>query len=226
MRKMIGVFVLLSFLLAACANPGIVTSAPNPFGITPSRQPIIITATPLIILPSTSATLPFPPSLTTSLDQHPSPSATSTFTLTPLSTETFTATPTFTLTNAPLPPTITLLGCDTGLDISHGMGEVTNAYVTIANRFGPNLNNMCATLTAADEGRVHPDKTVCVSSLPVGFQVTLKLTIDTTYQVNTIVQVALTSNEGISTLAGGLACNDIGAFKPADNMLQMVVPIP
>jgi hypothetical protein len=220
MKKMTGVFVLLSFILAACGDLGIVTSAPDPFSITPSRQPIIITATPIIVLPSTSATLPFPPSLTNSLDQHPSPSATFTLTFPPPSTETFT------VTNAPLPPTITLLGCDTGFDVSHGMGEVTNAYITVANRFGPDLSNMCATLASADEGRVHPDKTVCVPSLPMGFQVTLKLTIDTTYQVNTIVQVSLTSNEEITTVAGGLACKDIGTFKPADDTLQVVAPIP
>jgi len=96
------------------------------------------------------------------------------------------------------------------------MGEVTNAYVILANTSGPDLTTVCATLSAADEGRVHPDKTVCVPSLPRGTQVTLKLTIDTTFQVDTIVEVGVLSNEGTmaSASAGGLACRDIGAFKP------------
>jgi len=40
------------------------------------------------------------------------------------------------------------------------------------------------------------------------------LTIDTTFQVNTIVEIGVFSNEGIFASAGGLACRDIGAFKP------------
>ena len=43
---------------------------------------------------------------------------------------------------------------------------------------------------------------------------TLKLTIDTTFQVDTIVEISVLSNEGIIASAGGLACRDIGAFKP------------
>jgi hypothetical protein len=121
---------------------------------------------------------------------------------------------------------IQLLGCDTGLDVTHGMGEVTNAYVTIVNASGPDLTTVCATLSAADEGRLHPDKTVCAPSLPRGYQVTLKLTIDTTFQVNTIVGVAVTSNDGIFTTAGGLACGDIGAFKPAQEVIGVLQPIP
>jgi hypothetical protein len=106
------------------------------------------------------------------------------------------------------------------------MGEVTNAYVVIANYTSPSLTNVCATLSAADEGREHPDKTACVAALSAGFQVTFKLTIDTTYSVNTIVDVTVVSDQGISNHAGGLACKDIGSFIPADNTLGVVIPIP
>ena len=75
------------------------------------------------------------------------------------------------------------------------MGEVTNAYITLANPGGPDLTNACLTLSAADEGRAHPDKTVCVPSLIIGFQVTLKLTVDTTTNTATLIQVALTSDQ-------------------------------
>ena len=44
-----------------------------------------------------------------------------------------------------------ILGCNTSLDITHQMGEVTNAYPTIRNTTGNGLTNVCATLTASDE---------------------------------------------------------------------------
>lgn len=106
------------------------------------------------------------------------------------------------------------------------MGEVTNAYVTLVNASGPDLTTVCATLSSVDEGRAHPDKTVCVPSLPRGYQVTLKLTIDTTFRVNTIVQVDVVSNQGMLASAGGLACRDIGAFKPAPETIGVIQPIP
>jgi hypothetical protein len=209
MKRLIVTFALLALLLTACGDMELVTAAPNPFSITPSRPPAILSPTPIFIYPTTSATLPPPPSLTPS--QMPAAEPSPTFTPSP------------TATNTPEPLTIQLLGCDTGLDLTHGMGEVTNAYVTIANASGPDLTTVCATLSSSDEGRVHPDKTVCVPSLPRGYQVTLKLTIDTTFQVNTIVQVDVLSNEGIFASAGGLACRDIGEFKPeAIGVLQPI----
>jgi len=66
-----------------------------------------------------------------------------------------------------------IIGCNTGFDISHGMGEVTNAYVTLQNTGSVDLPNTCGLLRAADEGRPHPDKAKCVDSLPAGYQVTL-----------------------------------------------------
>ncbi len=226
MKKCIGLFVLLSFLLGACGDLGRVTSAPNPFDITPSRQPIILTPTPNIIYPTTSATLPPPPSVTPSFTPSGSPSAALTFSVTPTFTETVTAMPPPTSTGTLPPPAITLLGCATGFDITHGMGEVTNAYVTIANSTGPDLTNACATLSSANEGRPHPDKTRCVSSLPTGYQVTFKLTIDTSFKVNAIVEVSLSSDQEISANTGRISCKEIGAFRPSDDILGKVLPIP
>ena len=228
MKRLIVILAFLSLVLSACGYIGWVTAAPDIYRITPSRPPTILTLTPVIIYPTTSATLPPPPSFTPIptlvTDSSPTFTITSTITVTPTITETSTASPTF--TDTPPPLEITLLGCDTGFDVTHGMGEVTNAYVIVANREGPDLTNVCATLSAADEGRVHPDKTVCAPSLPRGFQVTLKLTIDTTFQANTIVQVSLTSDQGLSANGGGLACKDIGAFMPAAEVIGVLQPVP
>lgn len=216
--------ILLCLLLASCGPFGAVTSGPNPFAVTPSRPPSIITATPILILPTTSATLPPPPSLTPSSTTEFSPTFTSTnesptFTFTP--TETASLTPTFTV--APAPVRLTILGCGTGLDITHGMGEVTNAYVTLVNPSGSTLTNACLTLAAADEGRAHPDKTVCVPALQTGFQVTLKLTVDTTTNTATLVQVALTSDQ-LSLPPNPVAACPALTTAPAN--LGISLPIP
>ena len=112
-----------------------------------------------------------------------------------------------------------------GFDLTHGMGDVTNAYVTIVNVSGLDLTMVCATLSAADEGRVHPDKTVCVPSLPNGYQVTLKLTVDTTFRVNTIMGVNVTTNEGISASVSDMACKDLGTLTPPPEVIGVVEPI-
>jgi len=225
MKRLMLTLAFLSLTLAACSDTEVVTVFPPRNAITPTRPPTILSPTPILIYPTTSATLPPPPSPTPSLTPAAGPSPT--FTLPPTAAETFTPSPTLTLTNTntPVPLAIQLLGCDTGFDLTHGMGEVTNAYVILANTSGPDLTTVCATLSAADEGRVHPDKTACVPSLPRGYQVTLKLTIDTTFQVDTIVEVGVLSNEGTMASAGGLACRDIGAFVPAPEKIGVLEPI-
>ena len=223
MKRLMLTLAFLSLTLAACSDTEVVTVFPPRNAITPTRPPTILSPTPILIYPTTSATLPPPPSPTP--NQTLIAGTSPTFTLPPTATETFTPSPTITLTNIPVPLAIQLLGCDTGFDLTHGMGEVTNAYVVLANASGPDLTAVCATLSAADEGRVHPDKTVCVPSLPRGYQVTLKLTIDTTFQVDTIVEVGVLSNEGTMASAGGLACRDIGAFVPAPEKIGVLEPI-
>jgi hypothetical protein len=105
------------------------------------------------------------------------------------------------------------------------MGEVTNAYIILVNASGPDLTTVCATLSAADEGRVHPDKTVCIPSLPRSYQVTLKLTIDTTFRVDTLINVEVKSNDKILASVGGQSCRDIGLFKPAPELIGVLQPI-
>jgi hypothetical protein len=90
------------------------------------------------------------------------------------------------------------------------MGEVTNAYPVIRNTTGQNLTNVCATLSASDEARVHPEKIVCVAALPAGYQVTLKLTVDTGAGEDTSIQVVAITNEGLSAFASHASCQELG----------------
>lgn len=106
------------------------------------------------------------------------------------------------------------------------MGEVTNAYVTISNVGAAELTNVCATLRGLDEGRPHPDKTKCVPSLAPNYQVTLKLTIDTTYKEDTPIQVDIASNDVLLQRAGKDSCTDIGLFPPGIDDLGVVKPMP
>lgn len=214
MKWLVYALVILAFGLSGCLNTDAVTAAPNPFLITPSRSPYIFTPTPIIVYPTTSPTASAIAETATFTAEAPS-------SFTPIFTET--PPPTFTL--APENLDITLLGCDAGFDVSHGMGEVTNVYVKLANSFGPDLTAVCATLSAADENRVHPDKTICVESLPKGFQTILKLTVDTAFQVSSIVEVAISSSNGLFLRAGGLACTDIGGVRPSEEKLGVVEPI-
>jgi hypothetical protein len=105
------------------------------------------------------------------------------------------------------------------------MGEVTNAFVTLKNNTGTNLANVCTTLNAIDEGRIHPDKTVCVPNLDHGQQVTLKLTVDSTYRVETPIQIEVKSGEELLSRVGQESCRDIGLFAPAPSTLLTPIPI-
>jgi hypothetical protein len=119
---------------------------------------------------------------------------------------------------------VEILGCDTSIDVSHGMGEVTNAYVVLRNIGGTNLTNVNTTLRALDEGREHPDKTVEVSSLLAGYQVTLKLTVDSTYQEQTPIQIEVAADGGLFQRVGAESCEDIGLFAP--NPSDLTTPMP
>jgi hypothetical protein len=135
--------------------------------------------------------------------------------------------PTNTATLLPVLPNIIVevLGCNTSIDITHGMGEVTNAFVKIKNSTGADLTNVCTTLIALDEGRIHPDKTVCVPELKHGLQVTLKLTADSTYQQNTPIQIEVQSGNSLLSRIGQESCTDIGLFSPGPDSLLTPVAI-
>jgi hypothetical protein len=211
-----GLLILMSALLAGC-NGWVIQPFPNnpptPF-LPPTRTPSIFTATPVVIGATATAIV---------------------FTSTPIDTATMSPTDTNLppsdtpiVTWTPAPPmravSVEVLGCNTSIDVTHGMGEVTNAYVTLTNAGNVELTNLRVTLEALDEGREHPDKTLEVSVLPVGYEVTLKLTVDSTYRAETPIQVELTGDEGLFQRVGAESCRDIGLFAPDPASLNTPVP--
>jgi hypothetical protein len=206
--------MLFAFLLSACGWR-IAPLPPAPFYPTPSRTPVILppTPTPLIVTPTEGATPTITPSETI---QANTPTNTATVTSASLATPTIPST-------AELKVEIT--GCNTSLDITHQMGEVTNAYVTISNLGKGNLTNVCATLSASDEAHRHPDKSQCVPSLPAGYQVTFKLTVDTSFKQDTSIQVEVTTNEGVGMEVERESCREIGLPSP-NLQFGIVRPVP
>lgn len=221
MRKF-AFLILSAFMLASC---DLWTVQPQPFPVwtpIPSRTPGIVTATPIIILPTWTSSLP--------ASETPGIVILTPITPTLIPTETFTPQPSD--TPSPTPPpvpiqsvTVDILGCNTSIDITHGMGEVTNAYVTVKNMGTVDLPNTCSLLRAIDEDRDHPDKQKCVDNLPTQYQVTFKLTVDSHYQVGTIIQVDTTSNEAVLLRLDRQSCRDIGLFGGAPTDVGVVKPI-
>lgn len=217
-------FVLVVLLLSAC-NGWIIQPLPDnpPTPFMPFTQaPSVFTATPVVIGVFTAS--PTPHIDTPTPSATPFPAATNTATAIP---------PTFTATIASAPPTsaapaiaLVVLGCNTSIDVLHGMGEVTNAYVTLKNIGGTDLTNVTVTLLALDLGQqTHPDQTALVTTLPVGYQVTLKLTADTTYKKATPIQLEVSSDQGTFPREGAASCTDLGLFPPSANGLKTPVPI-
>lgn len=217
-------FLVFAFSLTACITWDVNPQPIPAWTAIPSRTPGIVSPTPLIIT-VTSATLPY--TLTPSATVE-----TPTITLTPIDT------PSITPTDTISPPTLTftpassqavqieILGCNTSIDIAHGMGEVTNAFITVKNIGTTDLSNTCALLRASDEDRVHPDKQRCVDNLPVGNQVTQKLTVDSAYKQDTLIQVDVTSNDIVLLRVDKQSCRDIGLLTPVPANLGVVIPIP
>jgi hypothetical protein len=185
--------IFLLFLLMTCLTSCSPSVSPQPFPVwtvISTRTPSIITATPNVLLPTISII------------------ATNTPTSTLIPTET--AIP---LTSTPVQAVqVDILGCNTDIDIVHSMGEVTNAYVTVKNTGTIELPNTCSLLRAIDEDREHPDKRACVTNLPVQNQVTFKLTVDSAYQEDTIIQVDTLSNGVLILRVDKHSCRDIGLF--------------
>lgn len=220
--------LLITVLLSSC-NGWIIQPLPNnpptpflPFTPTPS----IFTQTPVVI---GVASFTFTPIVSTSMPlatSTPLPTLTDQPAVTPTVVPTDTPVTEATATNTGIASiSVRVLGCNTSLDVTHGMGEVTNAFVTLTNTGGVELTNLKVTLNALDEGRVHPDKTVELTSLPVGYQVTFKLTVDTTYQKDTPIQVATVSDQSTFPIEGLASCTDIGLFAPKPEGLRTPVPV-
>jgi len=227
MKKIIPA-ILVILLLSSC-NGWIIQPLPNnqptPFlPFTPT--PFLYTQTPMIIGVTSVTSTPSVLTLTPTITTTPFPTFTNQPTQTTSSAPTVTPSPA-TITNTPngIPSVLVkVLGCNTSIDLVHGMGEVTNAFVTVTNTGGIELTNLKVTLYAYDEGREHPDKTVELTSLPIDYQVTFKLTVDSTYKQETPIQVETISNQGTFPREGLASCKDIGIFAPNPNGLNTPVP--
>ena len=215
MKKYV-VLILMAFALSAC-NGWTIQPLPNnpPTPFLPSTlTPSIFTATPVVIgataTPNIPTLTPMATSATQATNTNVSPSDT----------------PVVPFTSAPGQPSISVevLGCNTSIDVTHGMGEVTNAFVVLKNTGSVELTNVKATLNALDEGREHPDKTVEVTALPAGYGVTLKLTVDSTYREETPIQVEVTGDAGLFQRVGVASCQDIGLFAPDPSSLNTPMP--
>ena len=217
MKKLMPLIFLLTLIVTAC--DGWVYNVPTFPAPPPTITPSIFTITPMIITITNTPVLPTGTPTETATSIPVTDTATA-FTEAPP--------PTATLTLPPVSPNIIVevLGCNTSIDITHGMGEVTNAFLTLKNNTGVDLTNVCATLIALDEGRIHPDKTVCAPALAHGQQVTLKLTVDSTYKENTPIQVEIKSGETLLSRVGQDSCTEIGLFAPGPGSLLTPVAIP
>jgi hypothetical protein len=210
--------MLLAPVLASCngwvIQPG-PFNPPTPF-LPATHTPSIFTATPVVI--GVASATPTPQIATATSVSFIT--ATNSPTLIPSNT------PAVAQTSSPSGPAISveILGCNTSIDVTHGMGEVTNAFAILKNTGGVELTNLKATLKALDEGREHPDKTVEVTSLPVGHNVTLKLTVDSTYREETPIQIEVTGDAGLFQRVGSASCKDLGLFAPNPSTLNTPVP--
>jgi len=214
-------FILIALLLSSC-NGWIIQpipyTPPTPF-LPFTQTPSVFTATPVVIGVTNASATPVVATSNFTPTTTPFP-----LTHTAISV---TETPTITATPQPGAPAILLkvLGCNTSIDITHSMGEVTNAFVTLTNNGGIQLTNIKITLFALDEDRVHPDKTVELSSLPVGYQVTVKLTVDSAYQQETPIQVEVATDQGTFPREGSASCTNIGLFAPNPAGLNTPAPV-
>ena len=215
MKRTISLIVVM--LLMASCNGWVIQ--PGPFN--PPTPFLPLTPTPSIFTPTTVVIgLPSATPQIATLTPVPFITTTSVPTLIPSDT------PGIPTTTFPSGPSISVevLGCNTSIDVTHGMGEVTNAFVVLRNTGGVDLTNLKVTLNALDEGREHPDKTVEVAYLQIGYKTTVKLTVDSTYREETPIQIEVTGDAGLFQRVGAASCKDIGIFVPNPDSLNTPVP--
>lgn len=104
---------------------------------------------------------------------------------------------------------VLILGCNTGMDISHGLGEVTNIYALIQNAGTTEASDVRVVANASDEGQPHPDKSQTVQHLPSGYEVTFKLTVDTQFRQGTTVTVDVKNPAGLQVSASKDDCRQL-----------------
>lgn len=211
--------ILISiFLLTSCSGWFFQPAEFNPPtpNLPPTRTPSIVTATPAGAATST-------PPVATSTAVVDTPVFVATDTSLAFPTDTISPEPTALV---PFPSVgVEVLGCNTSIDITHGLGEVTNAFVILTNNGNVDLTNLKATLFALDEGREHPDKTVEIPGLPVSQEMTVKLTVDSTYNAETPIQIEVSAEGGIFQRVGSASCREIGVFAPNPASLNTPVPV-
>jgi len=100
-------------------------------------------------------------------------------------------------------------GCDTSLDISNGLGEVTNAYINVGNGGNNSATDVLLTLSANDEHEEHPDKYVLIDVIPSMEVVRVKMTVDTDSEIDTQLFFTAESREGATLVAEEPDCSDI-----------------
>src|SRR6266487_390879 len=213
MKKYVFVFLMMS-LLTSCNGWFFQPSPynpPTPF-LPATNTPSIVSPTPVVI--GVSSATPMIATSTVAITNTP----------VPIFTDTPSVNDTATVSVPSLSVSVEVLGCNTSIDVTHGMGEVTNAYITLKNTGNVELTNLKATLNALDEGRVHPDKTIELTSLPIAYQVTVKLTVDSTYRQETPIQIEVTADGGLFQRVGANSCKDIGLFAPNPSDLNTPMP--
>jgi len=211
---------LILFLLTSCNGWFFQSSGynpPTPF-LHATRTPSILTATPGAANPASPTPVLASPTFSVNTPEV-------VFTATPFAppADTPTLEPTVLVPGPSVG--VEILGCNTSIDITHGMGEVTNAFVTLTNTGNVELTNLKATLFALDEGRAHPDKTAEIALLPVAQKVTIKLTVDSTYKTDTPIQIEVSAEGGLFQRTGEASCKDIGVFAPDPASLNTPVPV-
>lgn len=219
-KTIFAILALLAMLTATSCSGWVIQRGPfdppTPF-LPPTNTPSIFTATPVVMAASATST-----------PELPTPTPIQFITATSIPTIIPSDTPVIMPSDTSLPgePSVSVevLGCNTSIDVTHGMGEVTNAFVVLRNTGGPALTNLRVTLKALDEGREHPDKTVEVPSLLPGYQVTLKLTVDSTYRAETPIQIEVNADGGLFQRVGAASCKDLGLFAPNPGGLNTPAP--
>ena len=109
-----------------------------------------------------------------------------------------------------------------------GLAMHAQALPAVQNTSGVRLvvadENTDPTLRVILPGHRDSDKTIEVVSLLVGYKVTLKLTVDSTYKQDTPIQIEVTGDAGLFQRVGADSCKDIGIFAPNPDSLNTPVP--
>jgi hypothetical protein len=103
-----------------------------------------------------------------------------------------------------------ILEFNSSFAIIHQMGEVENTFPIIRETTGRDLANVCVTLTASEEVRVHPGKTGCNVTLSNGYQVTFKSTIDKGIKQDSSIRLDVNVNQGYMIFITRSSCREIG----------------